>query len=129
MNDQEVFSFGDPASLANIKESAVATIPRQIESSEELLKVLYEKLDLPGYFGFNWNALYDCLRDLHWIKEQDVVLIHEDLPALGTQDLSIYLEVLEDSVRSWGPGEEHRFIVVFPEALRKTIASIPRYSG
>ncbi|MFR9164902.1 MAG: barstar family protein [Dysgonomonas sp.] len=31
----------------------------------------------PNYFGFNWNALLDCLRDFDWIEEKYIILIHD----------------------------------------------------
>lgn len=39
-------------------------------------------LDFPEYFGFNWDALADCLSDLDWHLGLSYVLIVE-----GAQDL------------------------------------------
>ncbi|HRG31735.1 MAG: barstar family protein [Saprospiraceae bacterium] len=38
---------------------------------DEFSKVLL----FPKYFGNNMDALYDCLLDLSWIEEQDILLI------------------------------------------------------
>jgi len=42
----------------------VILIPERLTSSRSLLDWLDAALNLPDYFGFNWNALSDCLRDL-----------------------------------------------------------------
>ena len=41
-------------------------------------------------------------------------MIHRDIPALGTDDARIYLDVLADCVEDWKPGEDHQLRAVFP---------------
>lgn len=76
------FKFIDDLSGFGFSNTFCVRIDPSIGLIDELLKALYYKLWLPGYFGFNWDALYDCLRDLEWIKLYKVVLIHEVLPAI-----------------------------------------------
>jgi hypothetical protein len=101
----------------------VASLPTGIASSSALLDALYVALQLPGYFGFNWDALSDCLRDLHWMKQRMVVLRHGDLPALPESELRIYLDVLSEAVTSWGAEEEHSLVVSFPGDVRRSLES------
>ena len=98
----------------NPDSSFVAHITN-INSKEELFKILNIKLMLPDYFGFNWDALSDCLRDFHWITYQDIVLVHDELPTLDEITLNIYIQVLIDAVNDWKEGEEHYFEIVFPK--------------
>jgi RNAse (barnase) inhibitor barstar len=91
----------------------VARIPNGLRSRDELFAALRRELRLPEYFGDNWNALIDCLRDLSWIKEPRVLLIHADVPKLKRKDLVTYLEVLSDSVQDWQPREGHELSVSF----------------
>ena len=86
-----------------------------VTGKEELFKQLRNKLNLPDYFGFNWDALFDCLRDFHWIEQQKIALVHDDLPKLIENELKIYLEILIDSINDWKEGEKHNLEVVFPE--------------
>jgi hypothetical protein len=78
-------------------------------------KSVYYLLWFPGYFGFNWNALYDCLRDLDWISEHKVMIVHESLPCIPDSDLRIYLEVLKDCILDWVNDEKHQLEVYFNE--------------
>jgi hypothetical protein len=85
----------------NTSEVFYARLVPEIYKSEHLLEALYQLLWFPGYFGFNWNALHDCLTDLSWIREKRVVLEHAGLPNLPEAELKIYLEILRDSVLDW----------------------------
>jgi len=102
----------------------VARVPTGTTGRDDLLTVLYEVLTLPGYFGSNWDALSDCLRDFHWLDNKLVVIAHEDLPSLHDHDLRAYLEVLADSCLDWRPGEQHALEVVFPNSLKARVESI-----
>lgn len=117
----DAFTFIEPGATTTEADSLVAVVPQGIADAKQLLEVLYQRLNLPGYFGFNWDALSDCLRDFHWVKQRNVVLIHEDLPTLASTDLVNYVEVLDECVRSWKPNENHRLVVVFPKSYRERI--------
>lgn len=92
-----------------------------ISSKEELFKQLSDKLEMPDYFGYNWDAISDCLRDFHWIKQQKIILVHDDFPQLNEHELSTYLQVLFEAVQDWKDGEEHSLEIVFPESVRSVV--------
>ena len=91
-------------------------------NKNELFEQLQEKLLLPDYFGYNWDALYDCLRDFHWIKQKKIALVHDDLPILDESELKTYLDVLMDAVLDWNEYEEHSLEVVFSEDTKGTFS-------
>src|SRR6187455_2351764 len=91
---------------------------RGIKNKNELFKQLSIKLQLPEYFGFNWDALHECLRDFSWIKNQKIIIVHDDIPKLNENELSTYLEVLFDAVIDWKEGEVKSLEVVFPENIK-----------
>lgn len=35
----------------------------QIKSKSSLHELLYEKIKFPDYYGMNWDAFWDCIRD------------------------------------------------------------------
>lgn len=44
---------------------------REMRDTDAVFQQFYDRLKLPDYFGWNWNALLDCLRDLHWLLPAD----------------------------------------------------------
>ena len=124
MTQEIPFDFTDQR-IAVSPDRFVAQLPEKLTSRQELLQALYEGLRFPGYFGFNWDALADCLRDFEWLNERTVVLVHADLPQLLVAEQKTYLEILADAVHSWQPDEEHRFEVAFPvEAQADVVAAL-----
>ncbi len=116
------FHFINPAEAGN--QVYWARLPGGIHSFDELMMALYHALSLPGYFGFNWNALSECLCDFHWLSEKKVVLIHAQLPQIPDEQLQTYLQILCEAVLSWKPDEEHEFEVTFPETDRAKIEEL-----
>ncbi|WP_211322387.1 barstar family protein [Paracidovorax anthurii] len=117
----------------------ILKVPAGIGSKTELLAVLASAGHFPEYFGGNWDALEDCLRDLSWISQKEVVILHNDLPLQGTPaDCRIYLEVLQTVLADWAeiarpnaaepPSEwayvDHDLRIVFPLEAEKTVAKL-----
>ena len=74
---------------------------------DELLRRLAVSLQLPASFGYNWDALADCLRDLGWMPSWGYVLLFEHADELRTAaggDYETLLGVLDDAATF---GEEH----------------------
>lgn len=118
------FTFNGNTQVLDPELDFIARIPAGLSSRDALFEVLSRQLHFPSYFGRNWDALSDCLRDLSWIERRRVVIVHEDLPLLEAKTLTTYLQVLSECVRDWKPGEAHELIVVFPETVRDSIAHI-----
>lgn len=110
-----VFKYEDKSVCYGKGAVFLARIDPNIADTDELLRSFYCLLWFPGYFGFNWNALYDCLRDLDWISENKVMIVHESLPGIPDSDLRIYLEVLKDCILDWVNDEKHQLEVYFNE--------------
>ncbi|HZY35928.1 MAG TPA: barstar family protein [Mucilaginibacter sp.] len=95
-----------------------------VSDREQLFAELFFSLKFPDYFGFNWDALYDLLRDFSWIKQRDIVLVHGGLSNLEPTTLKKYLEVLQDSVASWTDNDPHSFQVVFSRSDKERLENI-----
>jgi hypothetical protein len=98
-------------------------LPSGIQGVPQLLQAWYERLQLPGYFGFNWDALSDCLRDLHWVEEREVLVHHLGLPELSDDELCTYLEVLAEAIASWSDADSHRLSVSFPVSAQARLSA------
>ncbi|MDP4270250.1 MAG: barstar family protein [Bacteroidota bacterium] len=96
----------------------------KIIDEDDLLEDLYSKLNFPDYFGFNWNALSDCLRDFHWMEYHRIIIVHDDIPSFNDQVLKLYLDVLYSAINDWKEGEEHELEVVFPKQSKERIESL-----
>lgn len=83
----------------------------------------YDKLDIQGC-SRNWNAFLDILRDLDWVKEEYVYIIHSGIPGLDQENFQIYIEVLYDAlctraIGGFKAGPE--LVVIFKQKDRETI--------
>lgn len=102
----------------------VARVPQGLTNRDDLFTVLRRELRLPDYFGGNWDALSECLRDLSWINARRIIIEHRDLPGLDSETLGTYLDILVECVQDWKSGEEHELFVVFPQNSRDAILNI-----
>lgn len=109
--------FQDEVALSLLDR--IVVIPKGIHSKNALLERLCSELQFPAYFGWSWDALFDCLCDLAWIAERRVVLLHRDIPLSDTKEQEMYLDVLSDAVESWLPHEDHELVVFFPADYKR----------
>jgi hypothetical protein len=75
-----------------------------IESEPVLMDAFATSMNLPSYFGRDWNGLLDLSRDLSWTKAEGYVLIFsggDTLPSLPDGMFSTLIDVLEATVRDW----------------------------
>ena len=119
MNDNFIFTDDEGARSYHALN---VIVPRSINSKADLLGLLSRDLYFPKTFGANWDALFDCLCDLSWIRERRIVIAHESVPSLPAADLRAYLGVLGDAVTSWrdNPGV-HELAIIFPKAASATL--------
>lgn len=60
-----------------------------------------EALRFPGYFGWNWSALSDCLRDLSWLPADGYLIVVENPLSASPGDRHTLFQVLSEAVRDW----------------------------
>jgi len=61
-------------------------------------------LQLPDYFGENWDALFECIRDFSWIREPNKLVVFERADLLLTQsddDFGVLLKLLNLTNAYW----------------------------
>jgi len=119
--DRDAFIF-EPRAIP--REGHIARVLGNVGSRSALFAGLAEALKLPEHFGHNFDALEECLRDLSWIPEKTVALVHEHLPGLPKKELVTYLEILSGAANGWKPGDAHEFLVFFPPEARKPVMAM-----
>ncbi len=70
---------------------------------DALLSALSDTLGFPDYFGFNWDAAFDCLTDRDW-EAGAVVIIEMNIPPAADADeamLTTLIEMMSDASRFW----------------------------
>jgi RNAse (barnase) inhibitor barstar len=118
LSEQKLYDF------SNLNNSVIyIAYIKEVKDEDELFDDLSISLKFPDYFGVNWDAVYDCLRDFSWISQRKIVLIHRNID-VNVNFLSTYIEVLYCAIQSWKENEEHEFEVVFPTKCEPIIEKI-----
>jgi RNAse (barnase) inhibitor barstar len=73
---------------------------RALRSKKSLLAGIARAFDFPDYFGENWDALEECLRDMSWRSGQISVLI-EHADAIPAALLATFLEIVSQLAEQW----------------------------
>jgi RNAse (barnase) inhibitor barstar len=99
----EFLRVADPrayAAEARQQGKLVVWIPSTVRSKEKLLGVLSQGLRFPNYFGWNWDALEECLQDLSWLPENaQIVIVHAALPFGAGENRQIYCDILRTATQ------------------------------
>lgn len=86
-----------------------------------LLQRLAEVLEFPPWFGGNWDALEDCLKDLSWLGAPGWLIVLEGSESLAHGDLRELTDVLAESARYWIGRDRPFYAVLVPGS-----SSLPR---
>ncbi|MEV7024746.1 barstar family protein [Kitasatospora sp. NPDC093558] len=72
-----------------------------------LFEQMSVRLRFPVYFGWNWNALSDCLRDMKWAPADHYLIVIERSAHMlqeYPEDRETLLRILNTAGRCWGHG-------------------------
>ncbi|MCC6614102.1 MAG: barstar family protein [Anaerolineae bacterium] len=74
-----------------------------ISNKQEFLDQISRALKFP-FFGNNWDALLDCLRDLSWLPLNGRVLVFDNFQNLANNDRAAFntaLEIMQEAAEFW----------------------------
>ncbi|MFD7450574.1 barstar family protein [Kitasatospora sp. NPDC059827] len=77
----------------------------EMGDEQRLFEQISVRLRFPVYFGWNWNALSDCLRDMRWAPADHYLLVIERSALMlqeCSEDREILLRILNTAGRHWG---------------------------
>ena len=118
------FIFSDDIDSTTMLKSFKGVVGLGVSSVDQLMDAVAKAMTFPKYFGENWNALSDCMRDLNWIKEKRVLLVHKEIPNIKFDELAVYINILDDAVQDWREVGEHELFVVFPTSSEMYVLSL-----
>ena len=75
-----------------------------VHSKSEFMAAIAQKIEAPGWFGKNWDALADALADLSWKNAPGYVLLlvhSSDHFNLLKNDHDVARDILETTVDYW----------------------------
>ena len=117
------FVFTDAAYVGD-GGSVIVIIPENLDRVDDLFIVFKEQLGLPEYFGKNWDALSESLRDLSWVPQHTVALVHQGRTFVDDKLWAVYLDVLKECIEDWEKDEEHCIVAIFPETCRDEVSKL-----
>jgi RNAse (barnase) inhibitor barstar len=59
---------------------------RSISDEQTFFKKISSVMRFPDYFGHNWNAVEECIRDLSWSQASEYIIIYENFEVLAQKD-------------------------------------------
>ncbi|MCC7487536.1 MAG: barstar family protein [Burkholderiales bacterium] len=96
----------------------------RVATKQEFLAACRKSLRLPRYFGGNWDALADCLKD----RCADTVITARNCAAFAAaapEDYATAIEVLQDTAAYWKE-RESAFVVLVDAAVEGV--DLPRFA-
>ena len=93
------------AEAASLLEYALVAIDfKGCADKADALDRFAQALRFPDWFGANWDALADCLRDLSWWPATGYVLLLDhvdDWREHAPADCDVVIDILNDVAESW----------------------------
>jgi RNAse (barnase) inhibitor barstar len=88
-----------------------------IASADDLLNGLSDIMKFPDYFGYDWNPLTDCLRDMEWLPAKGYVILFShpaNFKRNSPNSFKIFLEIIETVFEYWS-SRQIRFLLILEE--------------
>lgn len=124
MKPGDSWIFGE-ASEIQPDDAVVVNIAASVVTKAELFNAYEVSLGFPDYFGANWDAFEECIRDLSWVPTRLIVLSHNGLPFADSPDLlAMYISILDSATKKWVTLMDHDIMIRFPRECENTIREI-----
>lgn len=110
-------SFDEDALQAQIEQLGYQMVHldgTKITTKDALLNELAQAMQFPAYFGKNWDALEECLRDLAWLPAKGYILLFsapENFIKHSRLSFEIFLEIIS-SVSFYWARQAVRFLMI-----------------
>lgn len=102
--DSHPEDFADDLRVGNRGDGVIVIRGWKCQTKEACMNELGAALQFPGYFGENWDALDECIRDLSWLPAARYVLFLTEIQRAFPEDdasLGTLLSVLSGAATAW----------------------------
>ena len=105
---------------------------KSILDKESFIQTLADKMNFPDYFGENWDALEECLRDLDWFSAGGYIVVYDHFEVFEEKEpkeFKVALEIFQSAIDYW---KELGIPMYFLLSGKETIATkhnVPKLSS
>ena len=97
-----------------------------VTSKDQLMSETSKSLGFPKWFGANWDAFRDLLRDFSWARSSGYVVIFRDANVLASaapKDFQVLVQVAAEVSQDWRQWEvPFHFVFTGPAELTNVVA-------
>lgn len=96
---EEILSAADDADVLLVQLDGF-----RMHTLEELFRGYVREFSFPEYFGWNWAAFSECMRDLAWLPSRAylTVIFHSDqVLSAEPEETATYMRQLDNIGRRW----------------------------
>lgn len=86
-----------------------------LKNKFDILKAFSNSLNFPDYFGNNWDALFDSLTDLSWLRNKNTVVLLRNFENVDLKLCEQLMSVLKDARDFWKKEKVTLDIYLFDE--------------
>lgn len=118
MSDLELWEYGRPFLVAEAADThplnvvlpptgsiVVARLHgEEMVEAYDVFEQFAQALRFPVYFGWNWDALSDCLRDMSWLPADRYLIVidrAEEILVSSAEERETFLSVLAHAAHDW----------------------------
>lgn len=83
----------------------------EMKTKEQLMTTMKGALSLPDYFGMNWDAFDEAIKDLSWLDDVNAINItimnsNQVLADATEKDSNIFNQILGSAIAYWKTADE-----------------------
>ncbi len=99
----------------------------EMTDKTQLMQEFAAVLNFPEYFGGNWDALHDCLKDVSWLDEEAThcVLLIDRWEKCTSPAL---IETLQDAIADWKEEADAVYVMLRTTDPDEYISKLPAIS-
>ena len=103
----------------------IVEVPQQVDAKGLLFDIYNKSLRFPDYFGWNWDAFFECMVTLPETRSKEIIIIHKDLPfESNKEDQKTYIWLLQEILLDYNKTQTKSIKIFFPSFLEEFISSI-----